>query len=177
MTIRDFATQNNLLLRRDSAGDLIVPGRRTANDMPKQRDYANHVYDGFADDRLGICLLFTTRKKWTTTRRTLELAGCLLKQNSDTEGCLTFDPTNAEQVRAVVKAGGLKARRMASPERLVHLASARLRRVANPPIEDGASAARKHSLTQHTVVAAAEAHVNCHIGPFTKGLRSSEAEC
>lgn len=52
MTIRDFAAQNNLCLRRDSA-DLIVPGRRTANDMPKQREYANHVYDGFADDRSG----------------------------------------------------------------------------------------------------------------------------
>lgn len=90
MTIRDFATQNNLRLRRDSAGDLIVPGRRTANDIPKQREYANHVYDGFADDRLGVCLLFTTRKKWTTTRRTLELAGCLLKQNSDTR----FDKTS-----------------------------------------------------------------------------------
>lgn len=128
MTIRDFATQNNLRLRRDSAGDLIVPGRRTANDMPKQREYANHVYDGFAEDRLGVCLLFTTR----TTRRRLELAGCLLKQNSDTEGCLTFDPTNAEQVQVVIKAAGLKARRTASPERLALLASARLRRVAHP---------------------------------------------
>lgn len=154
MTIRDFATQNNLRLRRDSAGDLIVPGRRTANDMPKQREYANHVYDGFADDRLGVCLLFTTKKKRTTTRRMLELAGCLLKQNGDTEGCLTFDPTNAEQVQAVIKVAGLKARRTASPERLALLASARLRRVAHPPIEDEGSAARKHSTPQHTVVVA-----------------------
>lgn len=152
MTIRDFATQNNLRLRRDSAGDLIVPGRRTANDMPKQREYANHVYDGFADDRLGVCLWFRSKRRWNATRRTLELAGCLLKQNSDTEGCLTFDPTNADQVQAVIKAAGLKARRTASPERLALLASARLRRVAHPPIEDGGSAARKHSMTQYTAV-------------------------
>ena len=154
MTIRDFATQNYLRLRRDSSGDLIVPGRRTAKDMPRRPEYTNHVYDGLADGRPGICLLFTTKKKWTTTRRMLELVGCLLKQNSDTEGCLTFDPTNAEQVQAVIEAAGLKARRTASPERLAHLASARLRRVAHHPIEDGGSAARKHSMTQHTVVVA-----------------------
>ena len=123
MTLRDFAARYNLRLRRDSAGDLIVPGRRIAKDMPKQREYANHIYDGFADGRLGICLLFATKKKWTTTRRTLELAGCLLKQNGDIEGCLTFDPTNAEQVQAVIKVAGLKARRTASPERLAQLAS------------------------------------------------------
>ena len=113
MTIRDFAAQNNLSLRRDSAGDLIVPGRRIAKDMPKRREYANHVYDGFADGRLGICLSLRSKRKWNATRRTLELAGCLLKQNSDTEGCFTFDPTNAEQVQAVIKAAGLKARRIA----------------------------------------------------------------
>lgn len=141
MTIRDFATQNNLRLRRDSADCLIVPGRRTAKDMPKQREYANHVYDGFADGRLGICLLFTTKKKWTTTRRMLDLAGCLLKQNGDTEGCLTFDPTNAEQVQAVIKAAGLKPRRAASPAQLAVLASrAQLRRVAHAPLEGGGSA-------------------------------------
>lgn len=155
MTIRDFATQNNLRLRRDSAGDLIVAGRRTADDMPKQREYANHIYDGFADDRLGVCLSFRSKRKWNATRRTLELAGCLLKQNSDTEGCLTFDPTNAEQVQAVIKAAGLKARRTASPAQLAVLASmAQLRSVAHAPLEGGGSTARPHSMTQHTVVGA-----------------------
>lgn len=154
MTIRDFATQNNLRLRRDSAGDLIVAGRRTTNDMPKQREYSNHVYGGNADGHLGICLLFTTKKKWTTTRRTLELAGCVLEQNGDTEGCFTFDPTNAEQVQAVIKAAGLKARRVASPAQLAVLASARQRSVVHASLEDGGSAARTRSITQHTVVGA-----------------------
>lgn len=85
----------------------------------------------------------------------LELAGCLLKQNGDTEGCLTFDPTNAEQGQAVIRAAGLKARRIASPAQLAVLASmAQLRSVAHAPLEGGGSKARTHSMTQHTVAVA-----------------------
>lgn len=61
---------------------------------------------------------------------------------------LTFDPTKAEQVQAVIKAAGLKARRNASPAQLAVLASmAQLRSVAHAPLEGGGSTARTHFMT------------------------------
>jgi hypothetical protein len=98
--------------------------------MPKRPEYSSHVYDGFADGRLGVCLMFGTARKWGNVRRALEAVGCQLKQNSDSEGCFIFDPANASQVAAVIKLAGLKVRRTASPAQLAVLEAARTLRKA-----------------------------------------------
>jgi hypothetical protein len=122
-TIQEFAEQHKLRLRKDGCGDVIVAGKAVKG-LPKRREYANHVYDGF-DHGLGVCLMVSSARKWGAARRALEAVGCTLRQHGDTEGCFAFDPANELQVAAVIKAAGLKARRMASPAQLAALDAAR----------------------------------------------------
>ena len=80
--------------------------------MPKRVEYRSHVYDGFADGRLGLCLLLTTKKRWTWARKKLLASGFTIKQDGETEGCALFDPANPEQVRLAFKLAGIHPRKV-----------------------------------------------------------------
>jgi hypothetical protein len=123
--LKQFAEQNRFRTRKDGCGNLIMPGKFSAKDMPKRPEYTSHVYDGFADGKLGICLMFTSARKWGYTRRALQALGCELRQHGDTEGCLTFDPANADQLKAVIRFAGLKRIRKASAAQLANLVAKR----------------------------------------------------
>jgi hypothetical protein len=88
-------------------------------------EYHSHVYDGFSDGKLGVYLGFASAKKYGNSRRALLAVGCEGKQAAGsvrpggeypTNGCLKFDPSDPEQVRAVIRLAGLKARRVLSEE-------------------------------------------------------------
>jgi len=98
--------------------------------MPPRPEYTSHVYEGFADGRLGVCLMFVTKQKWNRARKALLALGCKVKQDGDTEGCLTFDPANEVQATAVIRFAGLKRRRIASPAQLAVLEAARAKKAA-----------------------------------------------
>lgn len=57
-----------------------------------------------------------TAKTWNFVRRTLERAGLEIHQDGDTEGSMLFDPSDKRQVRAAIKAAGIRQRRELSPE-------------------------------------------------------------
>jgi hypothetical protein len=121
MDLKTFAEKYRVHTRIDSCGDTIIPGKQFCKDMPTTRqvngrpepivEYRSHIYDGFADGRLGLCLLLATIRRWTHARKTLEAAGFTIKQNGDQEGCALFDPDNPIQARLALKLAGIKTRR------------------------------------------------------------------
>lgn len=90
--------------------------------MPDRREYHAHIFDGFQDGSLGVCLLFDTRREWTKAKKDLLAEGFRLKQDAHTEGTLLFDPTNEahvwQQSKRAVYAGVLsqKPRKQGLPE-------------------------------------------------------------
>jgi len=114
MKIEEFAVSRRFRVRRDGCGNPIIPGKGSS-----------HVYEGFDSGAIAVCLMFATARKWNTVRSALERAGCKVKQNGDTEGCALFDPSNDEQVSAVIKAARIKKRRIPSPAQLEHLRTMR----------------------------------------------------
>lgn len=125
MDVRAFAERHNVRARKDSCGDFIIPGRKTAVDMPDRVEYRNHIYDGFDDGLLGLCLMFTTRKRWTFAKRKMLAAGFAIRQDGDTEGCATFDPADEGQATLAIRLTGIKTRRSPSPRQAEALAAAR----------------------------------------------------
>src|ERR1700694_1181788 len=116
--LREFAELHKLRLRRDSWGDLIVPGRRVRDG--KRKEDCCHVFDGIANG-LGVCFMFTGAKKWGFVRRALEATGARLRQDGHTEGSFVFDPSNPNQTDAVIRLAGLKKVRVASTAQLAVL--------------------------------------------------------
>ena len=125
MTLKEFAEQNGLRVRKDTNGDLIVPGKFSAKDMPKRPEYSSHVYDGFVAGRLGVCLMFISARKFEHACCTLQAVDCQLLQHGQFDGCLLFDPANTFQAQAAIRAAGLKKRRIPSAAQIAVLERAR----------------------------------------------------
>jgi hypothetical protein len=104
MEMQEFAEQHRLRTCRDGCGAEIIVGKLKALHMPDRAEYASHVYDGFDGGRLGVCLFYSTARRWNAMRKKLVDVGCLVRQDGDIEGCLTFNPLNKQQTRAVLKA-------------------------------------------------------------------------
>jgi hypothetical protein len=102
VTIQEFAAQHHVKIRRDDCGHPVLRGKTL-----------NHIYDGFADGRLGISVSCPTQRRWASMKHKLLPAGFVVKQDALTEGCLTFDPTDKAQVRLALRIAGIHARRCA----------------------------------------------------------------
>jgi len=129
MNIQEFAEKYRLRLKKDGCGDWIVLGRSLEKATKRIEDRC-HVYDGFEDGKLGVYLYFGSPKKYGNARRALLAVGCEGKQGSGnvrpasdypTDGCLKFDPENADQAQAVIRLAGLKRRKVLSMETLDRL--------------------------------------------------------
>lgn len=103
MDIQQFAENHNLKVSRDSCGASIVQGKYS------------HIFDGYADGRLGVLFVAPTKRHWNNARKKMEAAGLITKQNGDTEGALSFDPVDKAQVRLVLKLTRIRPRRVAAP--------------------------------------------------------------
>lgn len=100
MDINEFASKHSVKVKRDDCGDAVVMGLRAA-----------HIYDGFADGRLGLFVSCPTVRRWNSTKKAMEAAGLIVKQSGSTEGCFTFDPTDTKQARLALKKVGARTRR------------------------------------------------------------------
>jgi hypothetical protein len=125
-TIEQFADDNRIKLRKDSCGEIVIPGKPRNATRPEDQ---SHIFEN-GDGRFGVCLLFPTPGKWTYTKQRLTKAGFEVKQNGDAEGTLLFDPSDRQQAKAAIREAGIKTRRTLSPE---HAASARLNLVRPEP--------------------------------------------
>ena len=56
-------------------------------------------------------------KIWNAFKRAAAELGMVLTQDGDTEGCLSFDPANAAQVKLAVKIAKVRVKKQVSDER------------------------------------------------------------
>jgi hypothetical protein len=111
VTVPEFAAKHRLKVSRG-----IIPGTHDES----------QIYEYSGDE---LCVMFITPASkpprtlfWRRYRDAGIAAGMTLRQNGDAEGCLSFDGTNAEQVRIALKHAGVKRKRRASPKQLANLA-------------------------------------------------------
>ena len=103
MNLEQFADNYRLKISRDSCGANIIQGKYS------------HIFDGYADGRLGVLFVAPTKRHWNNARKKMEAAGLVTKQNGDTEGALSFDPADKAQVRLALKLARVSPRRVATP--------------------------------------------------------------
>lgn len=141
MTVQEFATQYNLRLKRDSCGELFIPGRRKRSDSkwPEEKHVA-HLYE-YSGDKVGLVLLSNSVRKWNNLRRNLLALGFTLLQNGDTEGTLLFPAADQGMAKIAIHAIGAHPRRKASPAQLEILRKARS--VAQTPIRNAFQSAKR----------------------------------
>ena len=128
--IHKFAEKNRMKVTHDECGDAIIAGRQ------------GQLYP-FTESEMGVMFLPPKNtedswgrwcpKLWGNFKRAAALIGMVLTQDGDSEGCLAFDPQNAEQVKLAVKIAKVRIRKKLSPERKAALAAtlavARVQRV------------------------------------------------
>jgi hypothetical protein len=121
MDIREFAERQRLSTQRDDCGDVVIHGK------------AGSISEA-AGGRLSLMLLFDSPRKWSTTRRKLQAAGFVIRQDGETEGVLTFDPKDRKQSGLALKIGGIRKPRVLSAAQMEvlrdHMAEVRARKAA-----------------------------------------------
>jgi hypothetical protein len=102
--VQRFAHTNRLKTKIDADGTLIIPGK------------LGHIYQ-YDHHSLGVVVVprIPRRKYWGLTRRKLLALWFTVVQDGDGEGAAVFNPANAEQARAAIKAAGITRKRQLSP--------------------------------------------------------------
>jgi len=107
MDLTEFAATYNLKAKRDAGDDTtIIPGR------------TGHIYE-HSEAELAVMYILPNEieprpRAWSAARKRGIAAGMILRQNGDAEGALSFDPTNAEQVKLAIRVAGIKRKRRLS---------------------------------------------------------------
>jgi hypothetical protein len=111
-----FAETYRVRIKKDSCGELIIPGSLRLADMPERLEYASHLYEYGDGRRFGVLLTFQSKKGWTDAKRVLLAAGFTVVQDGDTEGTALFDPHDDRQARLALKFARVRPRRTLSKE-------------------------------------------------------------
>jgi hypothetical protein len=121
MTLASFAEENRLKVRRDGLGDTIILGKQ------------GNLY-GYSTTELGVMFMPPRTqaepwgrwcpKTWGNFKRAAAAAGMTLRQNGDSEGCLSFDPTNKEQAKLAIKIAQVRPKRQRTPEQVAKFVAA-----------------------------------------------------
>lgn len=127
-TLGRFAQTHRVRTRRDGYGESIIPGKLRPKDMPVRTEYTSHLYE-HGDGRLGLLLMFESKRRWGYTKRKLIAAGFEIRQDGHCEGTALFDPANASQTRLALELARIRPRRVLTQAHrqtlLSRLASAR----------------------------------------------------
>ena len=124
--ISKFAEQRHLKVR-DDCGEVIVPGKQ------------GQIYE-YDSESLGVMFMPATKqdkwgkwcpKRWGNFRRAGQALGMVVRQNGDSEGCLSINPANKAQARLAIKMAGVRPKRQISEARRAALV-ARLNRSKTP---------------------------------------------
>jgi hypothetical protein len=108
-----FAETHRLRIVRDAYNERIIAGKRGS------------LITEYGAGRLSVLLLCPTPRRWNGRRRTLIAAGCRLEQDGETEGSLSFEPSNALASKLAVQVAGCKRVRQMSPAQTAALTVAR----------------------------------------------------
>jgi hypothetical protein len=111
-TLEQFAATHRLRVTRDAYYTPIIAGR------------AGSLITEYDDDgRLSVLLMGTSARWWNGRRNALVAAGAQLEQDGDTEGSLSFDPSNAIASALAIKFAGCKRRRVAAEPSAAQIAA------------------------------------------------------
>jgi hypothetical protein len=121
MTLADFAEKNRFKVKRDDLGDAIILGKQ------------GHLYE-YSATELGVMFMPPRTesepwgrwcpKTWGNLRRAAAAAGMTLRQNGDSEGCLSFDPKNNEQVKLALKIARVRPKRQPTADQVAKFVAA-----------------------------------------------------
>ncbi len=137
--LQSFAERHRLKIKLESCRDPIIPGKKTATGMPDRVEYRNHIYDHGDGGTLGLCLMFSTKARWTYAKKKLLAVGFVIRLDGDTEGTALFDPADFQQARLAIRIVGAKRRReLTAGDRLDR--AARLKRARSRKSETVADA-------------------------------------
>lgn len=88
MDIQTFAEQHRLTTRKDSCGELIIPGKPR---NVKPLESRCHIFE-HSEGTLGLYLGVASVGKWNNRRKAALASGFTLSQDGDTEGIVLFNP-------------------------------------------------------------------------------------
>ncbi len=121
MTLAIFAEKHRLKVERDDRGDMIILGKQ------------GHLYE-YSATELGVMFMPPRTqaepwgrwcpKTWGNFKRAAAPAGMTLRQNGDSEGCLSFDPKNNEQAKVAIKIAKVRPKRQPTPEQVAKFVAA-----------------------------------------------------
>ena len=115
ISLTNFAEKNRLKVMRDGRGDPIILGKQ------------GHLYE-YSATELGVMFMPPRTqaepwgrwcpKTWGNFKRAAAAAGMTLRQNGDSEGCLSFAPCNKAQVKLALKIAQVRSKRQRTPEQV-----------------------------------------------------------
>jgi hypothetical protein len=131
--IQAFAQDRRLKISKTDEGEKVIAGRLGES----------HIYQ-YSLTELGVAFVpgKWTPKTWGNHKRAAIALGMTLRQNGDSEGTLSFDPTNWPQSKLALRIAKARAKRVLSPERAAaaaaRLAKARLARLVGQNVAQNA---------------------------------------
>jgi hypothetical protein len=121
MTLAIFAEKNRLKVMRDGRGDPVILGKQ------------GHLYE-YSTTELGVMFMPPRTesepwgrwcpKAWGNFKRAAVAAGMTIRQNGDSEGCLSFDPKNNEQAKLAIKIAKVRPKRQRTPDQVAKFVAA-----------------------------------------------------
>lgn len=121
MTLEQFAKKYRLRIRTNKDdGTEVIAGS------------VGHIYE-YDEGELGV-MYFPGRwspKTWGNIKRKAAPLGMTVRQNGDSEGALSFDPTNRAHAKLAISAVRCRPKRQVSPETIARLAEMRRGKVTN----------------------------------------------
>jgi hypothetical protein len=122
--LEQFADQHRLRAKTDDCGEVIIPGK------------IGQLYQ-HSENELGVLFMPAPTpsepwgqwkpKTWGNAKRKAIAAGMTLRQDGDSEGCLSFDPANKIQAKLAISIAGVRPKRQMTAEQLDRLSAMRLK--------------------------------------------------
>ena len=124
--LETFASKYRLKARRNPVDDgaPIIEGRQ------------GHIYE-YSDAELGVLFLpgKWCPKTWGNFRRKAEALGMTIRQDGDSEGALSFDPSHKEQAKLAIQIAAVRPKRQLAPEHRAKLLAVGFQKRGTPTLE------------------------------------------
>jgi len=123
-TIEQFVETYRVKPRKDSCGEVIIPGKPRKTKWTEDKSHIYENGDNQASRQFGLCLMnplpYTESKgTYRNAQKRLLAAGFIQGQDGDSEGTFLFDPSNPVQAKLAIREAGIKIARTLSPEQLL----------------------------------------------------------
>lgn len=123
-TIEQFAETYRVKPRKDSCGEVIIPGKPRKTKWTEDKSHIYENGDNQSGRQFGLCLTNPlpypeAKAKYTYAKVRLLAAGFIQGQDGDSEGTFLFDPSNPVHAKLAIREAGIKIARTLSPEQML----------------------------------------------------------